>query len=156
MSLEDRPIELISGTEERDVSKKIITWLNSWLDDNPDVPLSIDFIDYEFIEADTQSMTMSLIQSPYIVERFISGAYIAEYQFKIVYRTQPLSPNARLNADDLLNRLGDWAAGQKPDIGDGLEVQEVEQTARASLFARMDGGWEDHQTFMRMTYKVPA
>ncbi len=154
MSSEDRPIEFISGTEERDISRKVMTWLNNWLDDNPDVPLSIDFIDYEFIDADTSSMTMSLIQSPYIAERFISGAYIAEYQFKIVYRTKPASPSARLSSDELLDSLGAWADGQKPDIGDRLEVQKLEQTTRSALFARMDGGWEDHQIFMRMTYKV--
>lgn len=156
MSSEDRPVEFVSGREEDGISKKMLTWLNTWPAQNPDVPLSIDLIDYEFMDAKDECMAMSLIQSTYIIERFISGSYIADYQFKIVYRSKPRSPDARLNADDLLNQLGDWAAGQKPDIGAGLEVQELEQTTRSSLFARMEDGWEDHQIFMRMTYKVTA
>lgn len=100
-------------------------------------------------------MALSLVQSTYIVERFISGAYIAEYQFKIVYRTKPgLSPDARLKADELLDQLGDWAGSQKPSLGDNLEVQELEQTTRSALFVQMSDGWEDHQIFMRMTYKA--
>lgn len=156
MSSEDRPVEFVSGLEESDISKKMLKWLNTWPAQNPDVPLSIDLIDYEFMDAKDECMAMSLIQSTYIIERFISGSYIADYQFKIVYRSKPRSPDARLNADDLLNQLGEWATGQKPDIGSGLEVQELEQTTRSSLFARMEDGWEDHQIFMRMTYKVSA
>ena len=77
-----------------------------------------------------------------------------DYEFKIIYRTAPDTPEARLSADELLDGLAQWAAGQKPDIGDGLEVQEIEQVTPAALFARMAGGWEDHQIFMRMTYQV--
>lgn len=140
----------MSAKEEDQVSRKILSWLNTF----PDVPLSIDLIDYEFMDAGVPGMALSTIQGTYIVERFIHGPYIAEYQFKIIYRTKPSSPNTRLSADELLDSLGDWAAGQKPDIGVGLEVQELEQATRSSLFARMDGGWEDHQIFMRMTYMV--
>ncbi len=150
MSSEDRPIEYVSGKEEGQVSRNLLVWLNTF----PDIPLSIDLIDYEFMDADTSGMSMSTIQSTYVLERFIHGPYIADYQFKIIYRTNPASPDARLNADELLDNLGDWATGQKPYIGDGLEVQELEQTTRSSLFARMEGGWEDHQIFMRMTYMV--
>ncbi len=150
MNSEDRPIELVSAKEEDTVSRKLLAWLNTF----PDVPVSIGLIDYEFMDSGAPGMSLSTIQSTYIVERFISGSYIADYQFKVVYRMKPGSPDARLNADELLNRLGDWASGQKPDIGEGLAVQTLEQTMRSSLYARMDGGWEDHQIFMELTYKV--
>lgn len=150
MSLEDKQIEFVSAREEDQVSRNLLAWLNTF----PDIPLSIDLIDYEFMPADAAGMAMSLIQSTYIVEQFIHGPYIAEYQFKIICRAKPTSPDKRLNADELLDRLGDWASGQKPYIGDGLEVQELEQTTRSALFARIADGWEDHQIFMRMTYMV--
>ena len=111
-------------------------------------------IDYEFMPADKPSMALSLVQGAYIVERYIDGSYDADYPFKIIYRTKPGSPDARLNADELLDSLGQWANGQTPDIGEGREVQTFEQTTQAALFARMEDGWEDHQIFFRMTYKV--
>ncbi len=150
MSSEDKPIEFVPAKEEDQISRKLLAWLNTF----PDVPLSIDLIDYEFMDADAPGMSMSLVQSAYVVERFIHGPYTAEYQFKIIYRTKPSSPGGRLDADEMLDALGSWAAGQTPDIGEGLEIQELEQTTRSSLFARIKDGWEDHQIFFRMTYLV--
>lgn len=150
MNSEDKPIEFVPAKEEDQISRKLLAWLNTF----PDVPLSIDLIDYEFMDAGAPGMSMSLVQSAYVVERFIHGPYTAEYQFKIIYRTKPSSPGGRLDADETLDALGGWAAGQTPDIGEGLEVQELEQTTRSSLFARIEGGWEDHQIFFRMTYLV--
>lgn len=150
MSSEDKPIEFVPKKEEDQISRKLLAWLNTF----PDIPLSIDLIDYEFMDAGAPGMSMSLVQSAYVVERFIHGPYTAEYQFKIIYRTKPSSPGGRLDADEMLDALGGWAAGQTPDIGEGLEVQELEQTTRSSLFARIEGGWEDHQIFFRMTYLV--
>lgn len=60
----------------------------------------------------------------------------------------------RLKADELLNRMGDWAANHKPYIGEGLVVQSVEPTTRSSLFGMYENGDEDHQIFMRLLYKV--
>lgn len=150
MSLDNKPIEFVSGIEESMVSRNMLGWLNTF----PNIPIAISLIDYEFIEPGATCMALSLIQGTYIVERYINDVYIAEYQFSIIYRTKPDSPDARLKADELLNQLGDWATGQSPYIGDGLEVQELKQTMRSTLCASMEDGWEDHQIFMRMAYKV--
>lgn len=153
MSLEDRPVEFVPAREENGISRHVLDWLNTF----PGLPLYIERLDYEFMDAGTVCMALSLVQSAYIVERFIDGSYIADYQFKIIYRINPggaKGTKARLDADEMLDQLGAWADGQSPYIGDGLDVQELEQTTPAALFARMEGGWEDHQIFFRMTYKV--
>lgn len=154
MSSEDRPVEFVAAREEAGVSQNLIIWLTKWLNETPDAPGSIGRIDYEFMSAKEVCMAMSLIQGTYIIEQFIDGSYIADYQFKIVYRLNPGSQKRRLEADKLLDDMAAWANGQKPFIGDGLEVQELEQTTAAALFAILDSGWEDHQIFMRMTYKA--
>lgn len=154
MNSEDRPVEFVSAKEEAGVSQNVIIWLTKWLNATPEAPPAIDRIDYEFMPAKKVCMALSLIQGTYIVERFIDGSYIAECQFKIIYRLNPGSQNRRLEADKLLDDMAAWANGQKPFIGDGLEVQELEQTTASALFALMDSGWEDHQIFFRMTYKA--
>jgi len=154
MSSEDRPVEYVPAKEEEQVARNLLKWLNGWLRNIADAPDSIRMIDYEFMDAKTPGISLSAVQGAYVAERFIHGPYIAEYQFRIIYRTNPASPDARLSSDELLDGLGSWASGQKPDIGEGLEVQELETVTRSYLFARMDGGWEDHQIFMRMTYMV--
>lgn len=147
----DRDIEYVTELEEDKVSRRLLVWLN----DFPDIPPEVDAIRYETLNAGMPGMALSTIQGTYIVARDIIGGHTAEYQFKLLYRLKPgRSLDARLSADELLNRLGDWAAAQRPDIGEDLHVQELEQTTRSSLFAIMEDGWEDHQIFMRMTYQV--
>ena len=75
----------------------------------------------------------------------------------MIYRIIPgntTSPDKRLKADELLDRLGDWAQRGTPDLGPGIRALRVEATARASKFAEYENGDEDHQILMKMTYEV--
>ena len=53
-----------------------------------------------------------------------------------------------------MNAIGDWANGQKPDIGDDKRVISMEPTTRSSLFAMYENGDEDHQILMKLNYEV--
>ena len=140
----------VSAAEEDQVSRKLLVWLNTY----PELP--VDLIRFEFLPADTSAMAMSTIQAAYIVRKYITGGYAAEYQFKIIYRVKPGNSNdKRLKADELLNTLGDWVESETPpDIGDGLRVIRIEPTTRSSLFAMYENGDEDHQILMKMNYEV--
>ena len=140
----------VSAAEEDQVSRKLLVWLNTY----PELP--VDLIRFEFLPADTSAMAMSTIQAAYIVRKYITGGYVAEYQFKIIYRVKPGNSNdKRLKADEMLNALGDWATSETPpDIGDGRRVIRIEPTTRSSLFAVYENGDEDHQILMKMNYEV--
>ena len=139
----------VSAAEEYQVSRKLLVWLNTY----PEKP--VDLIRFEFLPADTTAMAMSTIQAAYILKKYILGGYKAEYQFKLIYRIKPGNSNdKRLKADELLDALGDWTIGQRPDIGEGKTVVSVEPTTRSSLFAVYENGDEDHQIIMKLTYEV--
>ena len=139
----------VSAAEEYQVSRKLLVWLNTY----PEKP--VDLIRFEFLPADTTAMAMSTIQAAYILQKYILGGYKAEYQFKLIYRIKPgYSNDKRLKADELLDALGDWTIGQRPDIGEGKTVVSVEPTTRSSLFAVYENGDEDHQILMKLTYEV--
>lgn len=139
----------VSAAEEYQVSRKLLVWLNTY----PEKP--VDLIRFEFLPADTTAMAMSTIQAAYILQKYILGGYKAEYQFKLIYRIKPGNSNdKRLKADELLDALGDWTIGQRPDIGEGKTVISVEPTTRSSLFAVYENGDEDHQILMKLTYEV--
>lgn len=139
----------VSAAEEDQVSRKLLVWLNTYAE------LPVDIIRFEFLSADTSAMAMSTIQAAYIVRRYITGGYVAEYQFKIIYRVKPGNSNdKRLKAEELLNAIGDWATGKRPDIGTGKRVVSLEPTTRSSLFAVYENGDEDHQILMKMKYEV--
>ena len=127
----------------------MIAWINTY----PNLP--VDVIRFEYLPSDAESMSMSTIQAAYIVKKYLLGGYEAEYQFKLIYRVKPgISIDKRLKSDEVLNAIGDWANGQKPDIGDGKRVVSLEPTTRASLFAVYENGDEDHQILMKMNYEV--
>ena len=139
----------VSAAEEYQVSRKLLVWLNTY----PEKP--VDLIRFEFLPSDTTAMAMSTIQAAYILKKYILGGYKAEYQFKLIYRIKPGNSNdKRLKADELLDALGDWTIGQRPDIGEGKTVVSVEPTTRSSLFAVYENGDEDHQILMKLTYEV--
>lgn len=139
----------VSAAEEYQVSRKLLVWLNTY-QEKP-----VDLIRFEFLPADTTAMAMSTIQAAYILQKYILGGYKAEYQFKLIYRIKPGNSNdKRLKADELLDALGDWTIGQRPDIGEGKTVVSVEPTTHSSLFAVYENGDEDHQILMKLTYEV--
>lgn len=155
----NKPLPLVVAEEEDKISRNVLIWLNTF----PDIPDAVltgspmTPISFEFLTANKPCMSLSTIQAPYIVERYIVGGYKAEYQFKVIYRIIPgttPSPDKRLKADELLNRLGDWASRGKPDLGPGIRALRVEATTRSSKFAEYENGDEDHQILLKLIYEV--
>lgn len=143
--------KLVSTEEEQDISRKMMVWANSFSDE--DMPAAT--INYEFLPADSTGMALSLIQGTYITKKYIMGGHEAEYQFKLIARIIPGNSNdKRLKVDAMLNRFGDWAMQNPPDLGDGMRVRRIEAVSRAAMFARYDDGTEDHQILMKLTYEV--
>lgn len=147
----DKPRVLVSAEEEADISRMLMIWINTFSDEE------MLFVNYEFLAADSAGMALSTIPGTYITRRYILGGHEAEYQFKIIARIIPgngASNGKRLNADALLNRLGDWAVENYPDLGKNIHVRRVEIASRAAMFAKYKDGTEDHQILMKLTYEV--
>ena len=73
----------------------------------------------------------------------------------MLYRIKPGdSIDARLEAVELLNRFGDWARTNKPELGEGIRALKVEPTTQAAKLAALESGYEDYQILMRLTYEV--
>lgn len=141
---------LATFQEVDQISRYMLVWANTF----PDKP--VDVIKYEFLDVDSgeeSGMALSTIQGTYITKQYLSGDYLAEYQFKIIYRIKPGNSNdKRLKADETLNRFGDWARTQKPDLGDGIRTILIEPTTQSSKFAAYEDGYEDYQILMKLTY----
>lgn len=152
MTSDNKPCSLVAAEEVDKISRSMLVWANTF----PDKPVTV--IKYEFLTVDSTEetgMALSTIQGTYITRKYIIGGYQAEYQFKIIYRIKPGdSNNKRLQADEMLNRFGDWARTQNPDLGEGINALRVEPTTQSSKFAQYEDGYEDYQILMRLTYEV--
>lgn len=145
---------LVAAEEADKISRSMLVWANTF----PDKPVTVikyEFLDVNEISGEETGMALSTIQGTYITKQYIIGGYQAEYQFKIIYRIKPGNSNdRRLQADEMLNRFGDWARTQKPDLGEGINALKVEPTTQSSKFAAYEDGYEDYQILMRLTYEV--
>lgn len=154
MNSENKPVALVDKAEEDQVTRNMVSWANTF-PDLPDNLAGLLAVNYEYLVADAPCMAFSIIQSSYILQRYILGGYKAELQFKLVYRIKPgNSPDKRLKADELLDRFGDWSRTQHPYIGENMRVIKIEATTRSAVFDTYDNGDEDHQILMKMTYEV--
>ena len=57
-------------------------------------------------------------------------------------------------ADALLNRFGDWARDNLPDLGDAVRPLRMEPTAQSSKMAAYEDGFEDYMIPMKLTYEI--
>ena len=138
----EKPRMLATAEEVDKISRSMNVWVNTF----PEKPVTM--IKYE-------SLALSTVQGTYITKQYILGGYQAEYQFKLIYRIKPGNSNdRRLEADELLNHFGDWARKNLPDLGDGVRALKVEPTTQSSKFASYEGGIEDYQILMKLTYEV--
>lgn len=154
ISREEKPKILASSEEVDRISRSMLVWANTF----PDKPVTVikyEFLDIDEIVGDETAMALSTIQGTHITRQYIIGGYQAEYQFKLIYRIKPGSSNdKRLQADEMLNRFGDWARTQKPELGKGINALKVEPATQSSKFAQYEDGYEDYQILMRLTYEV--
>ena len=100
-------------------------------------------------------MAISASTNAYYSRRYIMGGYEAEYSFQIIYRVKPGdSMNARLEALEALNQMGDWCSENYPDLGEEIRVLKVTPTSSAELYAPYENGDEDYFIEMTLTYEV--
>lgn len=150
MNSEKKPRAMAAASEREKIDRNVLVWLNTF----PERPVAT-ITTGSHLPADEAGMALSSITSAYIDKAYITGGYQAEYQFKVIYRIKPgNSIDKSLRADELLNRLGEWAISNKPDLGKGIQVIKVGPASQAELYAPYENGDEDHQILMKLTYEV--
>lgn len=139
-----KKISYVTAREQEGISRAVLSWLKKH---NPD-------IEFEYLPPERSGMSLTTIQGAYKTAQYIDGSYEAQYQFGILYRSLPTDSEERLDAESELNKLGEWAEENWPDLGDGKNVTTVQRTSSASLLARYDDNVEDYQILMTMEYEV--
>ena len=147
----NKALAIVTAEEQDQISRQLLQWLNQY----PDKPVTA--LNYEYLDEGAPSMALSVIQGAYKTKIYILGGHEAEYNFKLIYRTQPgNSNNNRLKAAELLDAFGDWITAnyRALNLGSNIRAVKIEPNARSSFFARYENGDEDYQILMTMTYEV--
>ena len=141
----------VSGQEQAQASRALLAWLHEF----QGLPERVESIEAEYLSGGT-CMGLFAAAAPYKTQEFISGAYEAQYQFALQYRTAPATSDQRLCAMETLNQLAEWAEQSEtlPALGRGMRTLGVARSSPAGLAQRYDDGSEDYQILMVMTYEV--
>lgn len=153
--MEERELRYVSGPEQDQVGRALLSWLNEY----PEFPEYVRRIEAEYL-SNSDSMGLFATSSAYKIEEYISGAYDAQYQFALQYRTTANNTNKRLDAAEALSDIAAWAERRcenpldRPDLGLGKRAINVERNSPAVMISRYEDGKEDYQILMVMTYEV--
>lgn len=148
----ERERNTVSGVEQAQVARALLAWLNA----GGPLPRRVERIEAEYL-SNGAGMGLFAAAAPFKTREFISGAYEAQFQFSLQYRTAPACSEERLEAMEVLNTLADWAeSGALPALGGGMSAVCVERASPAVMAARYDDGSEDYQILMALTYQVRA
>lgn len=141
----------VSGQEQKFVGRALLDWLNEY----PDLPEHVGEIESEYVGT-TSGMGLYATTAPYKTQEYISGAYNAQYQFALLYRTAPESSDARLSAAEFLSNIAEWVEQREdlPDLGAGKQAISIGRTSPATMLGRYDDGSEDYQILMAFDYAV--
>ena len=138
--------ELVSSAEQSTVTRAVLAFLNSY-EDKP------KRVDYEFL-GKTAGLCLAVVQSAYKVRQYITGVYEAQLQFTIVYRLIADDINARLDADEMLNQMAEWAENNLPAHPAGISRWKIKRDTASAVMQRYDNNAEDHSISMTINYEV--
>lgn len=139
----------VTGAEQDQVSRALMLWLNQC----PYKP--VKRIEFEYVPQDGNGMGIMTITAAYKTTEYISGAYEAQYQFALLYRSQPATSGERLESLGSVTAVAEWAeSASLPDIGERRKAIRIERNSPAVMLARYDDGSEDYQILMTLDYEV--
>ena len=147
MANEEQTRELVSAAEQSAVTRATLAWLNGYTD------LPAKKVDYEYL-GKTAGLCLAVVQSAYKTRQYINGGYQAQFQFQIVYRLIADDFNGRLDADEVLNEIGEWMENNTPAPPEGISRWKIKRDTASAIMARYDNNAEDHSISMTINYEV--
>lgn len=149
--MDNRNISPVSFQEHSYVGHGLLEWLNEY----PNFPPFVSQMEYERLGSEN-GMSIFATMAAYKTEEYISGAYNAQYQFSIIYRTSTDDSEERLDAAAILSDIATWAESRAdlPNLGEGKKALSVERTTSEVMSGRNEDETEDYQILMVMSYKV--
>lgn len=147
--------ETVSPGESEQLARRLITCINGW--SGLPAAVAASGLIYKPMPPKTVSMGLFPMQGTYITDWDILGNRDAEYRFRLLYRVRPGgSQDVSLQADEVLDALGEWLQGQCPELGPGRTATDIRPSTRAFGFDTDINGDEDHQIVLVMRYHMDA
>ena len=138
---------LVNDNSPAQMSRALIALLNQYTE-KPET------VNMEYLTEDS-GLALSVIQTPYIIRRYITGGYVAQYDCEIIYRTMPANDAQRLEADETLDSMVTWLVQHIGELDlDNIRIKRIDRQSLAALTARYENCAEDHTSTLSLQYEV--
>ena len=76
-----------------------------------------------------------------VTKRYISGAFEAQFPFDLLYKCNPTTNDAVIEARKVVDDLAKWLEDtQYPGLTDGTEIQSIHRVTTAALAGKTENG----------------
>lgn len=87
------------------------------------------------------------------LRRYVSGSYIGQFPFRIVYKCNPTTSRDRMDSQELLEALSAWLEQCSASLKDGnIEIQSIQRTSLIYKTEADDSGSEQYTCTLNVRY----
>lgn len=162
----DKKYPLASQSEQEILIKTLMNLINTF----PDLPKAIKtkgVIFYDMFPS-LECLGIATLNSAIILQKYIGGSYIGQYNFRLQYRYSTKNYKERIQKQSLLSTIGEWLEKKKikrldgstfelesyPEISKNKNIIEIEVTDRTILIDKNKTGYEDSLIDLILKYHV--
>lgn len=99
---------------------------------------------------------MGIIPLPngaFYVSQYLSGSYVAQVPFRIIYRANPTTNPGRIEKENLVHDLSEWLETCTATFTDArIQLQKIERTSPVYKSQAQDSGYEDYTCTLTLEY----
>lgn len=115
----DENLTPLSGREYKEVGLAVFETLSNY----PEIPDTIH-LDYQSLDALEHIGLMTVPGGKYL-KMFVTGGFLAQLPFQIVYKTSPTANGQYLEAEKLMDDIAEYMEKQRPILSDGRYTEQI-------------------------------
>ncbi|MBQ6787550.1 MAG: hypothetical protein IJO85_07505 [Lachnospiraceae bacterium] len=156
---QEKAYEILSSEEQEVIGKAIY----SLVSECPAIPKSVK---KSYGDINSNTVGMFAEQGAIIRERYVNGAFIAQYPFTLLYRSKPDSDKERMAREETLSNIAKWLCGKEivlietgyklseyPALTDGRKIIGIEQRQTVYPAGKLEDGSVDYQVHLIVEYR---
>lgn len=104
--------------------------------------------------AKTESIGIYTLQGAIYLRKYVSGTYVAQFPFRVIYKVNPTNTKARINKETFMDGLSNWLPGCTATFTDKkITLEKIERTSPVYKSDADADGYEQYTFTMNLVYQ---
>lgn len=143
-------LEKITVADMETISNAVLQMIKSY----PELPATLKkAVLWQYLDK-AESLGIYTMTGAVYLKKYISGSYIAQFPFRIIYKCNPTTNNARMTKQNLLDKMGRWLEEScGATFKDAhITIQSIERTSMVYKQDADSSGYELYMCTMNIKY----